>query len=842
MAKAKKERKGNSENVYSKKAKFNAFSSSRPAKKINPFEVHINKEKFNILGRTCKHDKGLPGISRAKAVQKRKRTLGEEFMQKNKSNEFKDRRIGSNSEVINDELLNARFVAEKMSMFKKSSRFNLNDDEVLTHRGQTLEEIEQFHDNRSDDDMEDEDVLDANFTKAAHFGGEDSQQDRKAAIEEMIAETKLRKAQSAKEKDEIFELTKKLDSNYKDLIPLVGKFNKSEDIVKNKPDDYDRALREMVFEPRGAVSDRLVSEEELAKLEKERLIKLENARLARMRGVENTNEKQNHRSADDLDDGYLVGSDGEENGILAYDLNGESLTNNHSEPTPEDENKTDALDNRESDEEISENDSETENDDDEDDLSDLKDPDIESESEELSSNECQQAKTVSNAVGSEPRNKVIKLPFTIEMPSSYEELKKLLSKYSADEQGILVERIIKYNHPKIEPKNKDKISKLFSFLLQYVHDLFASASIKDVNNSFLVINKLNPFLYDLMHLDPEMTSTCIVDVIQQKYSEYKKHEKLYPSLDTLVFFKIVSNMYTTSDYRHYVVTPCYIFMSHILSKARVRTRQDIAMGLFLVTLVLEYSHSSQRFLPAALNFLLGVIYLSIPKRAIEKLKTVPPFMSTGPFNKILAMNNDTNEKLMEAEDESLLKAEDFVTVTISLDFKIRALNAALILTKDAIEGVSENIGSNYLAETFVPMMERINLDSYPQYIKSSFEKTMGTLSAVAGKPLKKLMPPEKKPKALRLLEPRIEKVYDDKRRPKISKAKEEKVKLIHKIRRETKGAVREIRRDTEFLQTIRINQQIQSDRERKEKVKRIYMEASVQQGELNELSRQKKKK
>ncbi|XP_055850814.1 nucleolar protein 14 homolog [Episyrphus balteatus] len=868
MAKTKKNKKGNSDNVHAKKAKSNPFSSTGSGtKKINPFEVHINKEKFNILGRTCKHDKGLPGVSRAKAVQKRKQTLGKEFMLKNKSNEFKDRRIGRNSEVINDELLNARFVAEKMSQFKKTSRFNLNDDEVLTHRGQTLEEIEQFRDNRSDDDMDDEDILDANFTKAAHFGGEDSHQDRKTAIEEMIAETKLRKAESAKEKDELYELTNKLDSHYKELIPLVGKLSKPEDIVKPKPDDYDRALREMIFEPRSAVSDRLKSEEELARIEKERLEKLENERLARMRDGESTDEKPNHRSADDLDDGYFAGSDGEEAGTLAYDLNGESLSNDNKKPANEEEsdaekanseesnaeeesdgemnNENSAEDESENEENEDEDDDEEddEEDDDEDALSDLKVSDSESETEEIPEKKPTSVKT--KKVLDKPKNQDkpstdSKLPFAIDMPSNYEELKEILSQHSPNDQGILVERIIKCNHPKLDPKTKEKINKLFAYLLQYINDLFTDASTEDVSHSFQVFDKINPFLYDLIHMNPEKASLCLLDVIQEKYSEYKKNSKSYPGLDTLVFFKIVSNLYTTSDYRHNVVTPCYVFISHILSKARVRTRQDVAMGLFLVTVVLEYSQLSRRFVPSALNFLLGVIYMSLPKRAIENLKIVPPFMSTGPFNKLLAIGEKPEEKMLEVDN--LLTAEDLVTTTISVDFKIRALNSALMLTKDIFDGISENIGSNFLAEPFVPMMERINLDIYPKFVESNYEKTMSTLSSLVEKPLKKLVPPEKKPKALRLFEPRIETVYDDKRRPKISKAKEEKVKLIHKIRRETKGAVREIRRDTEFLQKIRIKQQIQSDQERKEKVKRIYQEASVQQGELNELKRQKTKK
>jgi hypothetical protein len=41
-------------------------------------------------------------------------------------------------------------------MYLQKSIFNLADDEVLTHRGQTLSEIEKFDDPRSDDEEEEE--------------------------------------------------------------------------------------------------------------------------------------------------------------------------------------------------------------------------------------------------------------------------------------------------------------------------------------------------------------------------------------------------------------------------------------------------------------------------------------------------------------------------------------------------------------------------------------------------------------------------------------------------------------------------------------------------------------
>lgn len=76
----------------------------------------------------------------------------------------------------------------------------------------------------------------------------------------------------------------------------------------------------------------------------------------------------------------------------------------------------------------------------------------------------------------------------------------------------------------------------------------------------------------------------------------------------------------------------------------------------------------------------------------------------------------------------------------------------------------------------------------------------------------------------------------------MSKAKAEREKLLHKYKKEMKGALREIRRDKSFLGRVKIKRQIQSDTDRKEKVKQIYAEASIQQSELNALDRKKKRK
>lgn len=284
--------------INKKKISSDAINQKKAKTKkvMNPFEIHVNKEKMTVLGKKSKNDKGLPGISRAKAINKRKNTLLQEYKIQHKNNLISDKRIGEkNSQMSSDDKAVARFTAERIKAHKKKSIFNLADDEVLTHKGQVLTEIEKFDDPKSDDDSDDErnktGKLDNDFTEQAHFGGGMLQdtglegiKTHKDLIDKLISESKKRKAEKQKLKEATVEMTEKLDSEWKDLIPLMKPKNK--DVEEKKPvDSYDKMMRQLIFEARGQPTDRLKTEDEIAKEEKEKLEKLEEERLQRMRGM-----------------------------------------------------------------------------------------------------------------------------------------------------------------------------------------------------------------------------------------------------------------------------------------------------------------------------------------------------------------------------------------------------------------------------------------------------------------------------------------------------------------------------------------------------------------------------
>ena len=108
----------------------------------------------------------------------------------------------------------------------KKNKFNLGEEENLTHYGQSISEIEQFDDDpRSDDEDEEKNKkMDAEM----NFGGFMTKSDvefssgkgnsRQDYIEEMIAESKKRKFEQQKDKEEALKKTQDLDSKWKDIF------------------------------------------------------------------------------------------------------------------------------------------------------------------------------------------------------------------------------------------------------------------------------------------------------------------------------------------------------------------------------------------------------------------------------------------------------------------------------------------------------------------------------------------------------------------------------------------------------------------------------------------------
>lgn len=834
-----------------------------PAKaNSNPFEVKVNRQKFQILGRKTRHDVGLPGVSRARALRKRTQTLLKEYKERDKSNVFRDKRFGEyNSSMSPEEKMMKRFALEQQRHHEKKSIYNLNEDEELTHYGQSLADIEKHNDIvDSDSDAEDRGALSAELT-AAHFGGgggllhKKTQQEgeeqgkaksRKELIEELIAKSKQEKRERQAQREDALELTEKLDQDWKEIQTLLShKTPKSENRDKKekpKPDAYDMMVRELGFEMKAQPSNRMKTEAELAKEEQERLKKLEAERLRRMLGKDEDEnvKKPKHISADDLNDGFVLDKD--DRRLLSYKDGKMNV-----EEDGQEEQSKEASDPESNEEEgDSSGREDTEESDSPDGHSDLE-SNVESEEEnEKPAKEQRQTPGRGPTSGKGRAGKAAgdELPYTFAAPESYEELRSLLLGRSMEEQLLVVERIQKCNHPSLAEGNKAKLEKLFGFLLEYVGDLAT-----DDPPDLRVIDKLVVHLYNLCQMFPESASDAVKFVLRDAMHEMEemietKGRATLPGLDVLIYLQITRLLFPTSDFWHPVVTPALVCLSQLLTKCPVLSLQDVVKGLFVCCLFLEYVALSQRFIPELINFLLGILYIATPNKASQGSTLVHPFRALGKHSELLVVSDREDVATWQQSSLSLRWASGLraPTSTEANHIRLSCLAVGLALLKrcvlmygslpsfHAITGPLRALLTDHLADC-----------SHPQELQELCQSTLTEMESQ--KQLCRPLTCEKsKPVPLKLFTPRLVKVLEFGRKQGSSKEEQERKRLIHKHKREFKGAVREIRKDNQFLARMQLSEIMERDAERKRKVKQLFNSLATQEGEWKALKRKKFKK
>lgn len=843
----------------------------------NPFEVKVNRQKFQVLGRKTRHDVGLPGVSRARALQKRTQTLLKEYKERDKSNVFRDKRFGEyNSSISPEEKMMKRFALEQQRQHEKKSIYNLNEDEELTHYGQSLADIEKHNDIvDSDSDTEGRGALSAELT-ATHFGGgggpvsgkaaqqpgggEEPPKSRRELIEELIARSKQEKRERQAQREDALELTEKLDQDWKEIQALLArKTPKSESgggKEKPKPDAYDMMVRELGFEMKAQPSNRMKTEEELAREEQERLRRLEAERLRRMLGRDEDahSKRPKHLSADDLNDGFMLDTD--DRRLLSYkdgkinieeepsgDASGgesgeeeEEEGEGWSEVGPEDSDSPDGHSDLESDA----------------DSEDTRGPDgpVGRESDAHSTDACAQPQGDQRPSPGErlPRDDQAaaraQLPYTFAVPESCEELKSLLSGKSTEDQLLVVERIQKCNHPSLAVGNKAKLEKLFGFLLEYIGDLAVSDP-PDLG----VIDRLVMPLYNLCQMFPESASDAVKFVLRDAMHEMEgtvetTGRAAFPGLDVLIYLKIAGMLFPTSDFWHPVITPALLCLSQLLTKCPVQSLQDVVKGLFVCCVSLDYVALSQRFIPELINFLAGILHMATPNKQSQGYTLVHPFRALGKNSELLLVSDEEDMATWQRRSLPLqwaggLKAQ---TETEANHTRLSCLAVCLALVRRCVLAYGALPSFHDIARPLRALLtEHLATRCCPPALQ---ELSRSVLTEMENQPrhYRPLVCEKSKPVPLKLFTPRLVKVLEFGRKQGSTREEQERRRLIHKHKREFKGAVREIRKDNQFLARMRLSEIMERDAERKRKVKQLFNSLATQEGEWKALKRKKFKK
>jgi nucleolar protein 14 len=130
-------------------------------KKLNPFDTKVTKLKHEVGGRKLKGVTGKPSQSKQAGLEQvcciiffslpsecyclqRKKTLLVEYEEKGRAGGIVDRRFGENDPTMSlEERMLERFTKERQRS-SRGAAFNLEDEDELTHYGQSLSKLDDF--------------------------------------------------------------------------------------------------------------------------------------------------------------------------------------------------------------------------------------------------------------------------------------------------------------------------------------------------------------------------------------------------------------------------------------------------------------------------------------------------------------------------------------------------------------------------------------------------------------------------------------------------------------------------------------------------------------------------
>uniref|UniRef100_A0A8C4PZH6 NOP14 nucleolar protein homolog (yeast) n=1 Tax=Eptatretus burgeri TaxID=7764 RepID=A0A8C4PZH6_EPTBU len=275
----------------------------------------------------------------------------------------------------------------------------------------------------------------------------------------------------------------------------------------------------------------------------------------------------------------------------------------------------------------------------------------------------------------------------------------------------------------------------------------------------------------------------------------------------LLFLKLISIIFPTSDFRHPVVTPAMVYMSQVLTQCPVQNLRQLSVGLFVCNLFLEFVSLSRRLVPELLTFLHGSLGQALPQlNYLIFVRFVCFFL------------------------KSILLGLKCIHSCNNVSCRISALALTLELIRDCVKLYN---GLPAFPELFHPikvlLTQHLKLNNYPT---PELAKVV-CHSLTTPRTLTPMVYQKQKPTPIQMFHPKVDYESGHKK----SGRKEELKQFQRHYQRELKGAVRELRKDNQFLARQQLAEHLERDAERRRKVKEIRHLLSTQEGEYKAMKK-----
>ncbi|TKY53738.1 Nucleolar protein 14 [Spatholobus suberectus] len=361
----------------------------------------------------------------------------------------------------------------------------------------------------------------------------------------------------------------------------------------------------------------------------------------------------------------------------------------------------------------------------------------------------------------------------------------------------------------------------YGVLLQY----FAVLANKKPLNVELLDMLVKPLIEMSMEI-PYFAAICARRRIESARKQFiesikKSESSSWPSSKTLCLLRLWSMIFPCSDFRHPVMTPVILLICEYLMRCPIVSGQDIAIGSFLCSMLLSVFRQSRKFCPEAIIFLrTSLLATTESKHILDEDSQLYHLMELKTLKPLLCIHETVNEisplnffKIIDMPEDS-----SFFT---SVSFRASVL-FAVVETLQGCVNVYEGLSS--FPEIFLPILRLLNEIAEQKNMPNALRDKIKVVAELIKLKVdehhtlrRPLQMRKQKPVPIKLLNPKFEENYVKGRDYDPDRERAEIRKLKKQLKREAKGAARELRKDNYFLLEVKENERSLLEKDRAEK-------------------------
>ncbi|THX31149.1 Nop14-like protein [Aureobasidium pullulans] len=786
---------------------------------FNPFEIKANNRpaKFQSFTAHPKKDAVLrPGVTRSMGEEARRATLLPEIQRRNKTGGIIDRRIGENDPTMTpEERALQRFAQEKMRKKGGASLFDLEADDdfaedALTHGGQALDL------DRDDFDMEglegSDDESDRGLKRRRSSAGEEDEDEEMSDVEgqdpdkparkkskaevmkEVIAKSKMHKYERQKNKEDDDDLREELDQGLQEMLNLLRgvkpppKAEKAEMDAGMNPErlamlqskSREETEREYDVRLRQMAMDKRAAPTTRTKTEEEQAIE-EAYRLKEMEQSRLRRMQGEESEEEEVEEKAPKDNKKKKEGVEVRPEDEDNMRDDAADfglPTQQYDNQKEAVVHDDEDEFLMEDDL----------IASESDVDVSDESEDEEDSDAEEGAAAAADEEDEEDE------FVRGILGDKDEKSEKKAAAPAAPSGLAYtyecprsheEMLTIFNKMAVEniPVAVQRIRALYhpSLLAENKQKLadFSTALVDHI--SYMAKEKQSLAVIETLIRHLHSLSRTYPGTIGKAFRTHMSamHESGTFNAGDLIILTAVSSIYPTSDHFHQVVTPAITLMGRWLEMTPPTT-SNLATGAFIVALCIKYQSLSKRYIPEAVRY------------------TV----------KALQLRPQPSEKELQPHVNNLLAMADLWSAKTAFG---QIFSPAALTSLQALKGQKKS--SQHLSI----MLSQARLRRRPLELHHH------------------------RPLPIRTSIPKFEENFNPDKHYDPDRERADAAKLKKEYKRERKGAVRELRKDANFIAREQLRDKKERDAEYEKKYKRLVAEIQGEEGhEAKEYEREKR--